>query len=517
MCASLNKANERNLADNLLTWIRRLKITSGDHLGEPVTVLPWQERFIRGTFRPGVQTSGLSVGRGNGKTTVVSWLAAAVLFGPLCHRNAKVVIACASHEQGGTIHKAVCDLLPDRQTTSRWSVWDSNRLKIKDRETGAELVVMSFSPGASHGIMGASLILADEVAQWQRTKIDKMWTALEGTLGKSPGCRLVGLGTRPASKDNPFSKLLDGQADFAVEYRSRAKKYWFRESAIRQANPSLDHFPALRDAIERDARIARTDEAKLAAFMAYRLNQGTEESEVKNAVISARVYAPLESEEVEIDALYVLGIDLSGGHAQTGVSAVSMHPGPDGKHGVDAFAAWPTSANLKERSERDGVDYNVMVRDGDLLILPGPSVAVDQVVGEAIARWGRPAVVVSDYFRITESRWCLEQLGYIEKEDLIYRRAGWFDGAEDVRLFRRMVAEKSLAIRRSGLLRQSFASARTLSDQSGNEKIAKETERSNRGKDDAAAAVVIATAEVHRRQLIPSEVGGFQVVHVPAW
>ena len=315
----------------------------------------------------------------------------------------------------------------------------------------------------------------------------------------------------------PFPSLLDGQADFAVEYRSRAKKYWFRESAIRQANPSLDHFPALRDAIERDARIARTDEAKLAAFMAYRLNQGTEESEVKNAVISARVYAPLESESVEIDALYVLGIDLSGGHAQTGVSAVSMHPGPDGKHGVDAFAAWPTSANLKERSERDGVDYNVMVRDGDLLILPGPSVAVDQVVGEAIARWGRPAVVVSDYFRITESRWCLEQLGYIEKEDLIYRRAGWFDGAEDVRLFRRMVAEKSLAIRRSGLLRQSFASARTLSDQSGNEKIAKETERSNRAKDDAAAAVVIATAEVHRRQLIPSEVGGFQVVHVPAW
>ena len=64
MCASLNKANERNLADNLLTWIRRLKITSGDHTGELVTVLPWQERFIRGTFRPGVQTSGLSIARG---------------------------------------------------------------------------------------------------------------------------------------------------------------------------------------------------------------------------------------------------------------------------------------------------------------------------------------------------------------------------------------------------------------------------------------------------------------------
>ena len=46
MCASLNKANERNLADNLLIWIRRLKITSGDHTGEPVTVLPWQESVL---------------------------------------------------------------------------------------------------------------------------------------------------------------------------------------------------------------------------------------------------------------------------------------------------------------------------------------------------------------------------------------------------------------------------------------------------------------------------------------
>ena len=179
-------------------------------------------------------------------------------------------------------------------------------------------------------------------------------------------------------------------------------------------------------------------------------------------------------------------------------AAVDLNPDASGQHHVDVFAAWPKSANLRERSEQDDVDYSAMVQQDDLIILPGPSVAVDQVMAEAIVRWGRPAYVVSDFFRITESRWVLDQLGYVEGETSIYRRMGWGDGSEDLRLFRRMVAEKALRFRRSLLLRQSFAAARTLADQSGNEKLAKETERTTRGKDDAVAALVIAAAEVQR-------------------
>ena len=56
--------------------------------------------------------------------------------------------------------------------------------------------------------------------------------------------------------------------------------------------------------------------------------------------------------------------------------------------------------------------------------------------------------------------------------------------------------------------------ARTISDASGNEKMAKETERTTRGKDDAVAALVIATAEVHRRTMAPVSTG-FTITHVP--
>ncbi len=39
--------------------------------GEPLEVLRWQSRFIKGAFASDVETAALSVARGNGKTTLV--------------------------------------------------------------------------------------------------------------------------------------------------------------------------------------------------------------------------------------------------------------------------------------------------------------------------------------------------------------------------------------------------------------------------------------------------------------
>ena len=493
--------NEKDLAGRILTFIRTLTVTSGDHLDELVTVLPYQERFVRGTFRPGVQTAALSISRGNGKTSLVSFLAFSVLSpdGPLHEKNAAVIVAAANFEQGAAIHKSAVDQIPDADDRNVWSIWDSNRLRIRHKASGAELRVLSFSPGASHGLMGAKLILCDEVAQWPRTQRDKMFNALETSLGKTPGGRLIAISTRPESKENPFTKMLDGQADYGLEFKSRAGRGWHKDSAIRTANPALDHFPALRAAIERDRRIARQDPQKQAVFRAYRLNQGTAEGEVRDVVLSAHDYEGLEADAVDVGDEYILSLDLSGGHAQNGVAAIALHPDADGRHHVDAFACWPSSVKIAERSKRDGVDYGAMQAGDDLMQFNG-TVSVDQVIAEAMERWGRPVAVVSDFYRISECRNVLEGHGYFEDDEtIILRRMGWGDGSEDLRAFRRMVAEGSIRIRRSLLLRSSFAAARTIGDSSGNEKLAKLTERGGRGVDDAAAAVLIGCAEVHRR------------------
>ncbi|MXY96386.1 MAG: hypothetical protein F4Z29_01235 [Gemmatimonadetes bacterium] len=502
---TLNKMNQRNLPSNILGYVRRLEISSGDHLGELVEVLPWQERFIRGVFRPKIQTAAMSIARGNGKTTLVSWLAGAVVDGPLNHRNAKVVVACASHEQGRGIHKAVVDLIPDAKTSKQWSVWTNNRYRIVNNDTGAELIVLGMNPGTSHGLIGATLLLADEVAQWPKNRRAEMWNALTTTLGKSPGCRLVALGTRPDDSDNPFTKLLDGEADFVAEYRSRAKKTWHSDAAIRAANPSLDHFPALRQVIERERREARRDPVRLAAYRAYRLNQGTSELELRDVLIDAGAYEGLETETAWTPgAAHGLGIDLSGGHAWSAAAAVSLEAGGL----VDGMALWPSTVDVKDRSKAEGIDYGRMIRAGDLLQIPGPTVSADDVVAEAFDRWGRPVFIVADHYRRHELEHHLEAHGYSEDAgNLVFRRMGWQDGGEDLRAFRRLAAAGEISFRTTLLMRESFAAARTTADTVGNEKMAKETERSTRGRDDVAAAAVIASGEVERREREPQGQG----------
>ena len=52
------------IASRIIDHLGGLKITQGRRAGEPFEVLPWQRRFVRGAFRPGVSTSALSVAQG---------------------------------------------------------------------------------------------------------------------------------------------------------------------------------------------------------------------------------------------------------------------------------------------------------------------------------------------------------------------------------------------------------------------------------------------------------------------
>ena len=83
----------------LFDYIRRLHITQGRLSGQAFRVLPWQRRFVRGAFAPGVQSAALSVGRGNGKTALLSGIAAATIDGPLAVSRGETVIVAASFEQ----------------------------------------------------------------------------------------------------------------------------------------------------------------------------------------------------------------------------------------------------------------------------------------------------------------------------------------------------------------------------------------------------------------------------------
>ena len=177
----------------LVSYLEALTVTQGRHAGRPFKVLPWQARFVRGAFKPGTQSAALSVGRGNGKTALLSGIAAATLDGPLMVPRGESVIVASSFEQARIAFEHVLAFMGDKLQDSRvWKIWDTaQQARIENRETGARVRCIGSDPRRAHGLAPV-LVLADEPAQWPETTGERMVAALRTAAGKQPHSRFCG-------------------------------------------------------------------------------------------------------------------------------------------------------------------------------------------------------------------------------------------------------------------------------------------------------------------------------------
>ena len=482
----------------LADYIGGLTLAGGDHDGEPFAVLRWEARFLRGAFRqPG--DAALSVSRGNGKSGLCAAIASAVVdpAGPLTGRRREVVCCAASFEQGRVIYEDVLAFLGGRYDLTdrtRWRKQDSaNRATLEFRPTGARVRCIGSDPGNAHGLRPA-LVLADEPAQWAPATSARMIAALRTGLGKTPGSRLIALGTRPADELHWFARLLES-APYSQIHAARPEDPPFRLRTWRRANPSLDHLPSLLAQLRTEATDAKRDPDALASFKALRLNLGT--ADVARTTL-------LESERwTEAEALgapeatggYVLGIDL-GTNAAMSACAAYWRSGR-----LDAFAVFPELPGLAERGLADGVGslYRSMAERSELLVAGQRVSDPVAMLREALGRWGAPVAVVCDRWREAELRQGLDAAG-VPWCPVVIRGMGYRDGAEDVRGFRRAVLGSLVAPVESLLLRSALAEARVMTDPAGNSKLAKASEggRRVRARDDAAAAAILAVSAGYR-------------------
>ena len=114
----------------LLAYLSGLTVSQGRLAGQPFAVLPWQRRFVRGAFAPGTQSAALSVGRGNGKTALLSGIAAATLDGPLAVQRGETVLVASSFEQARISFEFVLAFLGPRIADKRqFQIWDTRHNK----------------------------------------------------------------------------------------------------------------------------------------------------------------------------------------------------------------------------------------------------------------------------------------------------------------------------------------------------------------------------------------------------
>ena len=478
---------------DLLAFLEGLEVTQGRLAGRRLSLLPWERRFLRGVFRPGVQSAGLSVGRGNGKTTLLAGVGAATLIGPLATVRGDTVIVASSFEQARICFEHVLAFLEgclgQRTLRETFRVWDTAQQgAIQHRETGARVRCIGSDPRRAHGLSPV-LVLADEPAQWESSKSSAMVAALRTAMGKQPGARFVAIGTRPADPEHWFAKLLES-ADYAQVHAAERTDPKFHRRTWRKANPSLPAMPDLLLALEAEATLARRDPAMLAAFDALRLNLGTADTE-RAMLLDAGTWVEIEGEADATGPTY-WGVDLGSTAAQSAIACYWPRTGR-----LEAVAAFPAIPSLEQRGLTDAVGrlYAECWNRGELLTLGENTVPVDELVRAASQRWGAPSGLAADRWREGELRDALKLSG-LPVAPLELRGQGYKDGAEDVRTFRRACLEGKVTPSQSLLLASAMAEARTVTDPSGNSKLAKGSEggRRLRARDDAAAAAILAVA-----------------------
>ena len=488
-----------SLSTDLISYLESLTLAGGDCDGEPFTVLPWERRFLLGAWKS-EGDAALSVGRGNGKSALVAGIATAMVdpAGPLHGRRREVIAVAATFEQARIIFEDVRGFLSERYDLSDYRTWrkqdTGNRAQIEHRASGARVRCIGSNPGGAHGLRPA-LVLADEPAQWDPAKADRMVAALRTGLGKVPGSRLIALGTRPADDGHWFGRMLR-TAPYSQIHASRKDDPPFWKRTLRRANPSWNHLPSLRARIRQEIADAKIDPDALASFKALRLNMGTSDV-ARSVLLDAETWKRAQALGFSStrSVSYVLGLDL-GTSAAMSAGAAYFRSGE-----LEAVACFPELPSLAERGLRDGVGslYQKMADRGELLVAGQHVSDVRALLVECRERWGSPQAVVIDRWREAELREHLEALRF-PMAALVTRGQGYKDGGADVREFRAAVLGNHVRAAESLLLTSALSEARVIRDPAGNAKLSKATQggRRHRARDDAAAAAILAVSAGRR-------------------
>ena len=298
------------------------------------------------------------------------------------------------------------------------------------------------------------------------------------------------LGTRPATSEHFFEKLLQGGAGYSQVHCATKEDNPFSVKTWRLGNPSLDHLPSLKEQIKAEAEDSKRDPLALASLRALRLNLGVSDI-VESRLLDEGVWEEAETEAPWVEGEpYSLGIDLGQSAAMSACTAYGLQSG-----NLHGFAVFPLLPGLAERGLRDAVGRQyLMMHERSELLLAGERVSdIEAMLREVLRRWGRPDVVSCDRWREAELRQSLAAVDF-PPCSLIVRGAGFKDGAAGVRTFRAAFLKGDVKPQRSLLMRSGMAEAKVTGDAAGNFKLSKGCQGGRRyhARDDIVASSILA-------------------------
>ncbi|MYF25503.1 MAG: hypothetical protein F4224_09490 [Nitrospira sp. SB0678_bin_10] len=433
--------------------------------------------------------------RGNGKTSLFSWIASETLRpgSALFEPGLENLVVSGSLEQSrvllGFLREALSDCEQDYRICDT-----SQRQWIVHKRTNTRVRVLSSSGKRAMGLARFNLILCDEPGSWETRGGALLWDALKGSLGKRSGQKILIIGTKSPAEPNTWWPLLldhgSGARSYVSVLSADPQATWDDWNVIRKVNPLITHNPSLRETILHERDEARKNESLRPAFEAYRLNRQVQPH--TNMLIQVEDWQAVERRPVAPrEGLPLVAVDLGGQRSWSAAWALWRN----GRS--EAYALCPGIPDLAERERHDAMPrglYQKLHDQGALLVDEGlrvarPSTLIDYLVSVGIS----PHTIYCDRFIVGQlkdavaGRW-----------PVVPRITRWSEGAEDISGFRRLAVDGPLSIapESQALVRLSLGQAVVEHDEQGSFRLKKS--RHGRSRDDVAVCGTLAAGALVR-------------------
>jgi phage terminase large subunit-like protein len=469
----------------------------GDLAGQPLHLEHFERNWILEVYdNPhGTKLAILSIAKKNGKTPLIAALVLAHVAGPEARTNSQIVSGAMSQQQASTVFKYAWKMVQASPKLQALVRVQPSLKTLRGLAANVEYRAISRQKKTAHGIAPVLAIL-DELGQVKGPQ-DDFVEAIETALGAYDDSMLIVISTQAASDADLLSTWIDDQvrspSPTTVCHVYTAEDPAcdvLDEAAWRQANPALGIFRS-----EKDMRLLAEKASRMPAFEGsfrnLNLNQRVAQERLAFAPSVWRAGAGAVDRSIFVDGRPVqLGLDLSMRTDLTAAVAAALDD--DGNVQLLPFCYTPLTG-LEDRARRDRAPYDVWVKQGQLIAVPGATVDYDWVCEHLALELERMNVASVQF-----DRWRMDVLKAAAKRTkLAGMVASWQEVGQGFKdISPRLEAFESALlgghVRHGGhpLLTMGAANAIAVSDPAGGRKLDKS--RSTQRIDPLVAAVMAA-------------------------
>ena len=373
------------------------------------------------------------------------------------------------------------------------------RVGVLHTPTNTRLRVQSSNAKTAFGIVGTPIAVMDEPGAWEVIGGELMHDALQTAQGK-PGSplRIIYIGTLAPAKAGWWHDLVTGGSHGSayVQLVQGRRDRWSSWREIMRCNPLARIDANTRRKLREERDAARRDTRLKARFLSYRLNLPT--SDESELLLTVDDWLIATSRPVpEREGAPIVAVDLGGGRAFSAAVA-------GWKTGrLEAVAVAPGIPALDVQERRDNVPggtYRRLNEAGVLEVAEGLHVQPPADLWKSVvARWGYPASLICDRFRLGELEDAVRGACPVEP-----RVSRWSEAAFDIRSLRRLVRDGPFAVAQDSqaLIAASLAVCDVKNDDQGNTRLVKRT-TNNTARDDVAAALCLLAGAFERASGAP--------------